>query len=174
MKSTEAAAKDRQSEDTAMSKIMQKRIRDREIWNRFFPRGPRTRSRFAPRDPLRPRGWLALAPKFGEVLRKDRDGSAEKGTMKKEKGRGEGTRGLKKKCSPLPPRHETCTCSPRTCTQIICGKFEDEGFERFRGRTRKTEPKTHAENFGNCAYIGKKKSDAKNALLLFAKQNSPI
>jgi len=30
MKSTEAAAKDRQSEDTAMSKIMQKRIRDRE------------------------------------------------------------------------------------------------------------------------------------------------
>ena len=30
MKSTEAAAKDRQSEDTAMSKILQKRIRDRE------------------------------------------------------------------------------------------------------------------------------------------------
>ena len=49
-----------------MSKILQKRIRGR--LDRFFPCGPRTRSRSAPRDPLRPRRWPALAPKLRKNL----------------------------------------------------------------------------------------------------------
>ena len=167
MKSTEAAAKDRQSEDTAMSKILQKRIRDRE---------PRFGIVFSPvvhalaRAPrleilsVLGAGWpwprnLERRSEKTEMARPKREQRERKKAGERASG------GSRKKRSPLPPRHETCTCSPRTCTQIICGKFEDEGFEIFRGRNfkegkkfRKTEPKTHAENFGNCAYIGKRKA----------------
>ena len=87
------------------------------------------------------------AQAFGEALRKDRDGSAEKGTMKrgqaslssiekhyqvvkKGKRQGRGQAAAQEKRSPLPPRHETCTRSPRTSTQI-CGKFETRDSKDF-------------------------------------------
>ena len=67
---------------------------------------------------------------FEEAFRKDRGCSAEKGTAKK----GEGEQRHKEKRSPLPPRRETFTRSPRTCT-LICGQIlEEEGEVLAEGR----------------------------------------
>ena len=97
---------------------------------------------------------------FLGTLRKGRDCSAKE-TTKKGKSRGEDKRRHRKKRSPLPLRHETCTRSPRTCTQI-CGQILDEEVERFHGREGKAQPKTCAVIFGGCADIGQKKTPKKN------------
>ena len=63
------------------------------------------------------------APKRPRLL--GRKGNNEKG-----KSTGEGKRRHQKKRSPLPPRHETCTRSPRTCTQIG-GKIKTRNSKDF-------------------------------------------
>ena len=78
-----------------------------------------------------------------EALRKDRDWSAEKRKRRKRGETGERTTGGTKKDSPLPPRHETYTRSPRTCTPIYGkimtknAKDETEGREHACGKFRK-------------------------------------